>query len=154
MWAATALPLSESADMKPFLKGILPRCAVLCLAAAAYPAAAHHSTTMFDHSKNVTIAGVVKEVHWTNPHVAIFVFGTAREGEEPTMWLLEMTSPGNLIRAGGWSRTAVKPGDKVTVDFSPLRDGKKGGALKKITLVATGQFYTADIRAQERPNLE
>jgi hypothetical protein len=48
----------------------------------------------------------------------------------------------------------VKPGDKVTVDFSPLRDGKKGGALKKITLLATGQFYTADIRAQERPNLE
>jgi hypothetical protein len=159
MWAATALPLNEaailrSADMKPCLKGIIPWCAFLGLAAAAYPVAAHHSTTMFDHAKSVRIAGVVKEVHWTNPHVAIFVFGTAKDGEEPTMWLMEMTSPGNLVRAGGWSRTAVKPGDKVTVDFSPLRDGKKGGALKKITLLATGQFYTADIRAQERPNLE
>ena len=122
--------------------------------AAAYPAAAHHSTTMFDHAKVVSIAGTVKEVHWTNPHVAIFVYGTSKEIQEPTMWLLEMTSPGNLVRAGGWSRTAVKPGDKVTVDFAPLRDGKKGGALKKITLVDTGQFYTADIRAQERPNLE
>ena len=122
--------------------------------AAAYPVAAHHSTTMFDHAKVVSIAGTVKEVHWTNPHVAIFVYGTSKEIQEPTMWLLEMTSPGNLVRAGGWSRTAVKPGDKVTVDFAPLRDGKKGGALKKITLVDTGQFYTADIRAQERPNLE
>src|SRR5260370_22789054 len=120
MWAATALPPTEttslrSADMKPCLKGVISRCAVLGLAAAAYPVAAHHSTTMFDHAKSVRIAGVVKEVHWTNPHVAIFVFGTARDGEEPTMWLMEMTSPGNLVRAGGWSRTAVKPGDKVTV---------------------------------------
>jgi len=140
--------------MKPYLKGVISWCAFLGLAVAAYSAAAHHSTTMFDHAKSVRIAGVVKEVHWTNPHVAIFVFGTAKDGEEPTMWLMEMTSPGNLVRAGGWTRTAVKPGDKVTVDFSPLRDGKRGGALKKITLIATGQFYTADIRAQERANLE
>jgi hypothetical protein len=42
----------------------------------------------------------------------------------------------------------------VTVDLSPLRDGKKGGALKKITLMETGKFLTADIRAQERANLE
>jgi hypothetical protein len=121
----------------------------------AVPAAAHHSTTMFDHAKQVSIAGTVKEVQWTNPHVAIFIYGTAvGAGGEPTLWLMEMTSPGNLVRAGGWTRNAVKPGDKVTVDFSPLRDGKKGGALKKITLVDTGKFYTADIRAQERANLE
>jgi len=58
--------------------------------------------------------------------------------------------PGNLVRAGGWSRSAVKPGDKVTVEFSPLRDGKKGGALKRITLVESGKFYTADIRTGAR----
>ena len=115
---------------------------------------AHHSTTMFGHSKSRKITGTVKEVHWTNPHVAIFVEGVLAEGQEPTVWLMEMTSPGNLVRAGSWTRTAVKPGDKVTVDFSPLRDGTKGGALKKITLADSGKFYTADIRAQESPNLE
>ncbi len=117
-------------------------------------AQAHHSTTMFDHAQSVTITGVIKEVQWTNPHVAIFVTGVVKEGEEPTLWLMEMTSPGNLIRAGGWSRTAVKAGDKVTVSFSPLRNGTKGGALKKITIAETGKFYTANIRAQESPNLE
>jgi hypothetical protein len=40
------------------------------------------------------------------------------------------------------------------VDFNPLRNGNKGGALKKITLVDTGKFYTADIRSQESANLE
>lgn len=117
-------------------------------------ASAHHSTTMFDHSQSVQIVGVVKEVHWTNPHVAIFINGTIKEGDEPALWLMEMTSPGNLVRAGGWTRSVVKPGDKVTVNFSPLRNGSKGGALKKITLADTGKFYTADIRAQESPNLE
>ena len=120
----------------------------------AVPALAHHSTTMFDHAKVVSIEGTVKEVQWTNPHVAIFVYGTVIGASEPTLWLMEMTSPGNLVRAGGWTRTVVKPGDKVTVDFAPLRDGKKGGALKKITILETGKFYTADIRAQERANLE
>ena len=128
--------------------------AVSLLGLFVLPVNAHHSTTMFDHSKSVKITGTVKEVHWTNPHVAIFVEGVITEGQEPTVWLMEMTSPGNLVRAGSWTRTAVKPGDKVTVDFSPLRDGNKGGALKKITMADTGKFYTADIRAQESPNLE
>src|SRR5438309_2643463 len=140
--------------MQLTLKKIAVYAAFSGLATLTYPATAHHSTTMFDHAAVVSIAGTVKEVHWTNPHVAIFVYGVSKEGDEPALWVFEMTSPGNLVRAGGWSRTAVKPGDKVTVSMAPLRDGKKGGALKKITLVATGQFYTADIRAQERPNLE
>jgi hypothetical protein len=140
--------------MKPSVKTIVAFCAFLGLAAGTLPVAAHHSTTMFDHAQSVTIAGVVKEVQWTNPHVAIFVLGTTKGSDEPVLWLLEMTSPGNLVRAGGWTRNAIKPGDKVAVNFSPLRDGRKGGALKKITLVDTGQFLTADIRAQERANLE
>jgi hypothetical protein len=117
-------------------------------------ALAHHSTTMFDRTKVLTISGTVQEVQWTNPHVAIFVTGIINNGEAPTLWLMEMTSPGNLVRAGGWTRNVVKAGDKVVVDFSPLRNGTKGGALKKITLVDTGKFYTADIRAQESANLE
>lgn len=115
---------------------------------------AHHSTTMFDHAKTLKITGVVKEMHWTNPHVAIIVTGKEAGSSEESTWLMEMTSPGNLIRAGGWSRNAVKPGDKVDVDFSPLRDGRKGGALKKLVKTDTGETFTANIRAQEAANLE
>ena len=124
------------------------------VATSSMQALAHHSTTMFDREKVYTITGTVQEVQWTNPHVAIFINGTLKEGDSSTLWLMEMTSPGNLVRAGGWSRNVVKAGDKVVVDFSPLRNGTKGGALKKITLVDTGKFYTADIRAQESANLE
>lgn len=128
-------------------------CAVTVFCFFHSSANAHHSTAMFDHTKSVTIVGTVKEVQWTNPHVAIFINGSVG-GEEPSIWLMEMTSPGNLVR-DGWTRTAVKAGDKVTVSFSPLRDATKGkgGALKKLVLTDSGKAFTADIRAAERPNI-
>lgn len=140
--------------MNSSLKKVIAASALLGLAAAAYPVAAHHATTMFDHAKVVTINGVVKEVHWTNPHVGIYVDVAAAGGKDPALWVIEMTSPGNLVRAGGWSRNSVKPGDKVEISMAPLRDGKKGGALKKVTISDSGKVLTADIRAQERANLE
>ena len=116
---------------------------------------AHHSTTMFDHAKTMTINGEVVELRWVNPHVSLSVNGVIKGSEETGTWVMEMTSPGNLVRAGGWTRGAVKPGEKVEVDFSPLRDTSlKGGALKKVTILATGQVLTANIRAQEMPGLE
>ena len=46
-----------------------------------------------------------------------------------------------------WRRDAVKP-----VSFSPLRNAdKKGGALTRLLVVATGEVFTANLREQERP---
>ena len=129
--------------------------AVWLLSAGIYSVAAHHSSTMFDHAKTLVIKGTVVELRWVNPHVTITVNGSVKEGEAPADWLMEMTSPGNLVRAGGWRRDAVKPGDKVEIAFSPLRDpDKKGGALKKLTVLSTGEVFTANIREQEKPGLE
>ena len=129
--------------------------AIGLLAAGITSVAAHHSTTMFDHSKTVTIKGTVVELRWVNPHVTLTINASLNEGDAPADWLMEMTSPGNLVRAGGWRRDAVKPGEKVEVSFSPMRDPeKKGGALKKITVLSTGEVFTANIREQEKPGLE
>jgi hypothetical protein len=127
------------------------------LAAGVATVSAHHSTTMFDHSKTMTINGEVVELRWVNPHVSLSVNGIVAERSEEgaAVWVMEMTSPGNLVRAGGWRRDAVKPGEKVEVTFSPLRDAeRKGGALKKLSVLATGEVFTANIREQERPGLE
>jgi hypothetical protein len=139
--------------MRSKLNRVVALSALIGLAAAAYPVAAHHSTTMFDREKTLPLEGTVKELHWTNPHVAIFIENTNAQGAAAGMWVIELTSPGNLVRSG-WKRTSVKPGDKVTADIHPLRDGTKGGALRKITLVESGQTYSYNIRDQERPNLE
>lgn len=127
------------------------------LAAGIASVWAHHSATMFDHVTTMTINGEVVELRWVNPHVSLSVNGVVKERAEdgPAVWVMEMTSPGNLVRAGGWRRDAVKPGETVEVVFSPLRDSqRKGGALKKLTVVATGEVFTANLREQERPGLE
>ena len=141
--------------MRNLIKSIGALAALGMLALGVSSVAAHHSSTMFDHSKSVTIKGTVVELRWVNPHVTLTVNGSINDDDAPADWLMEMTSPGNLVRAGGWRRDAVKPGDKVEVVFSPLRDAdRKGGALKKLTVLATGEVFTANIREQEKPGLE
>jgi hypothetical protein len=130
---------------------------VLCaafagFAAAAYPVAAHHATTMFDGENVVPLAGTVSEVHWNNPHAFIVVENTDPRNAAQGAWVIELTSPGSLVRSG-WARTFVKPGDKVTADVHPLRDGTRGGFLRKITLTDSGHSYTYNLRDQEQPNL-
>src|SRR5271165_7046831 len=97
-------------------------CALLGVMFGMQFAAAHHSASMFDHSKTLTIRGTAVELRWVNPHVSLLVKGIVDGNNEEEEWLMEMTSPGNLVRAGGWSRNAVKAGDRVVVEFSPLRD--------------------------------
>src|SRR6516162_4598808 len=82
----------------------------------------------------MTIKGEVVERRWVNPHVSLSVNGIVKERAEDgaAVWVMEMTSPGNLVRAGGWRRDAVKPGETVEVLFSPLRDSeRKGGATEE-----------------------
>src|SRR5215471_21241452 len=117
--------MSGDISMIPRRKLFGVMAAAFVLAAGVHSVAAHHSTTMFDHSKTLTITGTVVELRWVNPHVSLTVNGSLNEGDTPADWLMEMTSPGNLVRAGGWRRDAVKAGDKVEVVFSPLRDTEK-----------------------------
>jgi hypothetical protein len=97
------------------------------LFALAAPALAHHSFAMFDMERDVTMAATVTEFKWTNPHafMALDVNGAA--------WAIEMTSPNNLLNVG-WRRSSLKPGDKVTVTYHPLINGKTGGALVRVKL--------------------
>ena len=140
--------------MKSTSKKVVASAAFLGLVAGAYPVAAHHSGTMFDKDKFIVLEGTVKELHWTNPHVAIFIENAApKPGVPDGLWVVELSSPGNLVRSG-WTRTLIKPGEKVTAEVNPLRDGSKGGGLCKITLASSGQSFTYSIRDQERPNLE
>jgi hypothetical protein len=116
-------------------------------------AAAHHSFSMFDFGKVTTLRGTVKEFHWANPHVILWVNTEVAGKPEPQIWYAELTSPGNLTRVG-WNKRAFNAGDKVEVEIYPLRDGRQGGAFKKGTLLDTGKVWTSDLRQQEKPGLE
>ena len=100
---------------------------------AALPMAAHHSFSMFDMTKKVTLDGaVVTEFQWTNPHVYIEV--DVADGTGPAKhWSVELGSPSILLK-GGWKHNDLKKGDKATIIVSPLKNGMSGGFLEQITL--------------------
>ena len=104
-----------------------------CLALLAItPALAHHSFSMFDLEKEITLVGEVKEFQWTNPHIWIQVLVAGDDGKV-VEWSIEGNSPSTLSRQG-WTKRSVKSGEKVTLVVHPLRDGQPGGSLVKVTL--------------------
>ena len=114
------------------------------------PAVAHHSFAMYDPNVLITLDGTVKEFQWTNPHALLWVLGTAKEGDTPELWTIELpTSPGNLSRLG-WTKHTLTPGDRITVELNPLRDGQHGGSFRKMTMAATGQVYLVNLRDQPK----
>ena len=124
----------------------------LTAVAAAWPALAHHSFAAYDRTKNLTFKGTVKTFQWTNPHVVMWVVVEPEGGGAAQEWSFETTSPGVLTRVG-WTRQSVKVGDRVSVEFNPLRDGSHGGGLNSVTLLATGQKLVPSF-GQEKPGLK
>ena len=106
----------------------------LCIALAAATvftagtAFAHHSFAMFDRDKIEVIKGTLYKFTYMNPHSWISVLGTVDKGTTVERWDIEATSPSALAAIGIHANT-LKLGDKVTVAFHPLRDGRHGGSL-------------------------
>ena len=93
------------------------------------PALAHHSFAMFDRTTVKRISGTVKSFEWTNPHCYLKITVNSPDGTVKD-WLIETGSPGSLIRQDPrWREDIVKPGDKVTVAYHPLKSGETGGEL-------------------------
>jgi len=130
------------------------RIATLAAAAAVavlsmLPAGAHHSTAAFDTTRVVKIDGTITQFRWTNPHASIKLDGVS-EGDTPDgLWTVEMTAPNVLINQG-WTRTALKVGDKVTIYVNPLRnavelnDGSQGGLYVGVVLADGNKLGQTD----------
>jgi hypothetical protein len=117
------------------------------------PAIAHHSTAAFDNTRVVKIEGTIKQFRWINPHASIKVDGVS-EGDYPDgLWTIEMTAPNVLINQG-WTRTALKEGDKVTMFANPLRnaitlnDGSQGGLYVGVILANGNKLGQTDGKGQ------
>jgi hypothetical protein len=82
---------------------------VIALLLVATSALAHHSNSAFDGDKVTVLTGTVVEAQWS----------------------IEGRTPGQLVRAG-WSKTTLKPGETITVDFSPAKDGSPTGLLTRV----------------------
>ena len=110
----------------------LRSCMFLAIVAAASPAFAHHSFTMFDMTKKITLVGSVTTFEWTNPHSYIEIDVPDEKGAV-NHWSIEMGSP-SILQQSGWKFSSLKKGDKTTLIINPLKIGKAGGFLNIATL--------------------
>lgn len=113
------------------------RCALLALAAVTGNAAyAHHSQVLFDLNQCRTLAGTVHAFQYQYPHSWLWVVVPNDKGGED-IWGFEAAAPANMVAMSPrWTRDVVKKGDKVTVKFSPIKDGRTAGALATMILAS------------------
>jgi hypothetical protein len=99
------------------------------LIALPLTAMAHHSPSMFDQTKTISLVGTVREFQFTNPHVYIQLAVEERGVE--TEWSLELGAP-IYLRNKGWRRSTLQADDRVTIKANPLRSGAKGGLVLEV----------------------
>lgn len=129
---------------------------VLALGSGSLVVHAHHSGTMFDEKKEVTIEGVVKEFQYTNPHSWLLVDVTNADGTITT-WGFEAEGPSTMMQRKV-RRSDFAPGTKVRITGHPMKDGRPAAAWTKGVRLDDGmEFYprgggpeTASVR---RPGL-
>lgn len=104
------------------------------------PSLAHHSGSMFDRNKEVTLTGVVQEFQYTNPHSWLVVDVTNDDGTITT-WGFEAEGPSSLLRAG-IRKSDFAPGTKLTITANPMRDGRSAGYWIRAVRAKDGKVFT------------
>ena len=106
----------------------------LVIAGASIKLAAHHSQSQFEPELTISVEGTLTKASWANPHT-LFVLQGRKAGSSDAMqeWTVEGPSPRQL-ETKGWGRAVSKPGDKLTFEGRPRRDGQPELLLLSVTL--------------------
>jgi hypothetical protein len=117
---------------------------VLALAiAAVQDVAAHHSVPVnFDQSREITIAGVLTEIAWRNPHAHFRVNVTNPDGST-VEWLVEMGAVNTMKRAG-FPMERFVVGDRITIIGNPGR--RERAMLLRETVLHDGTRLNPEMR--------
>lgn len=122
------------------------------------PAFAHHSYAVIDNTRVLEVEATIAKLEWVNPHIFLWVY-VADESQESGYQLYAFEAGSiTMMTKAGWSRDdTVTVGEKVTIEYLPLRSGEPGGSLATMThadgTYTPGDFpairYLGEIRAAE-----
>ena len=91
------------------------------VAAEAIP---HHAfSPVYDEKRLMTVAGVVTEFRFVNPH-AMMVMDVTDEAGQARPWIVEFAGRLNLSEFG-WTADSIKAGERVTVTGNPTHAGSQ-----------------------------
>lgn len=104
----------------------------VALAAASATLDAHHGAAAYNLDQATTLSATVKAFAWASPH-ALIEFDAA-DGKGPVgSWTAETAGLVILVRAG-WTKTAITPGDRITIVGHRARNGSHTMLLQKVVL--------------------
>ena len=107
-------------------------------------AQAHHSAALiYDLSRSVIVEGTVTEFSIGNPHMRIILNVADAQGRE-SVWLAEGGSRIVLLRSG-WEENELKPGDRITIEGNPARDGSSKVHVVYLTLQDGRKLWGEDV---------
>jgi hypothetical protein len=94
------------------------------------PVFAHHSYALFDLTHRRSVEGVVAKLEWTNPHTFVWMYVKGKKDYE--LYSFESGSVAMLKRYG-WTKDTFVKGEKLTIEYFPLKDGRNGGTFIRAT---------------------
>lgn len=124
------LPTARATEANtPVARASLLACGAALVCLGARPALAHHSYAMFDTTKSVFVDGTVAKVEWVNPHTFVWLY-VEKEDEpgEYDLYAFE-NGPITMLMRNGWTKETLRAGEKVTIQYFPLKDGRTGGSF-------------------------
>jgi len=108
------------------------------------PVLAHHgSGVSYDLSKVMTMEGTVTEFQWRNPHVYVMYDVKDAQGNVVN-WGAETHAPVVCENQDHWTKSTLKPGDKITIGVFPSKLGSPRGLLAKIVMTDSGKVIIDD----------
>lgn len=118
------------------------------LGVSSVPVMAHHSFAMYDTSIEKTLTGkLIRFVLGGNHSQYVFEVlnddgSPVQEGGKPVIWSVETAAASALARRGITVENFT-PGTIFTITFSPLRDGRNGGAQRGAGMIVCGETMPA-----------
>jgi hypothetical protein len=114
-------------------RSLLVACAVgVGVLAVCGPVLAHHGNAVYEDQWTEFKQVTVTKFAWSNPHALIF-FDVKNPQGEVVNWVVETAAP-QALRLIGWDKTAIAPGDVITVFVYATKTGNPAGRLNRIIL--------------------
>jgi hypothetical protein len=98
---------------------------------------------MFDMNTSVVVEGSVAKLEWVNPHVFVWIYveKPAQSGQYD-LYAFE-NGPLAMLMRHGWTKDSLQAGEKISVHYFPLKDGRTGGYFIK-AVHADGTVHIGD----------
>lgn len=98
---------------------------------------AHHSASVYDSTRLLTLKGTVAKFEFVNPHTIIRLDVKDKDGN------VEQWAAGGgavlIMRRIGWTPNYFKPGEKLIISGFPMKDGRKVMLHGKLVRAETGE---------------